>query len=99
MIPVKPLTVALSAIALFAAAAAHGQDAVDDTLSIPATPDQVETEMTATDLLNAVARLGYAEYRKIRREGDLYVVEVMTRDFQVREIVIDPHQGTVTERP
>jgi|GEM_PF-1779246 len=99
MTAAKPLSAALLAVALLAAGAAPAQEAVDDTLSIPVTPEQAEAEMSATDLLNAVGRLGYAEYRTIRREGRLYVVEVMTRDFQVREIVIDPRLGTVTERP
>ncbi len=85
----------------FAAALAAGSAAaqVDDRLSMPATPDQVETEMAVTDMLNALAGMGFAEYRSIRRDGDVYVVEVMTRDLQIREIELDPRTGAILDRP
>lgn len=55
-------------------------------------------EVPFTHLLNQMSRQGYAAYRSIRREGDVYVVEAMTTDFELVTLVVDPRTGQITQR-
>ena len=55
------------------------------------------TEMPITDLLNRVSQAGYAEYRSITRDEDVYRIEAIAPDFRPVVLEVDVVTGTISE--
>ena len=91
---------ALLAILAAAPAAAQTDSAgIDDRLSERVTEAEERQEVALTDLLNRLARQGFADIRSIRPEGDAYIVEAVDRELTVRRFRLDPASGTIAELP
>ena len=67
-----------------------------DGLSIPVTPEQEALEVTATDLLNRLSSLGFSEYRRFERVGDIYYIDVMTVHFEEITLRVDLNANEIT---
>ena len=65
-------------------------------LSIPVTPEQEALEITATDLLNRLSSLGFSEYRRFERVGDVYFIDVMTVHFEDITLRVDLNANEIT---
>ena len=97
--PLALSAAAMAALLAVALAPARPAAQVDEGLSERVTEAEEAEERALTDLLNRLARDGFADLRAVRREGDAYVVEAMDRDLQVRRFRLDPQAGSITEIP
>src|SRR5690554_4715161 len=92
------ITGAAMALALTAASAFAQDGRFNEQPNLPR--DQaVQNEMGLTSLLNQVAALGFADYRSTRREGNRYIIEAMTTDFEIVTITADLNSGQITVQP
>jgi hypothetical protein len=99
MLRAKATRLAFCAAAATAGFALPAAAQVDDRLSRPVTPTEERREESLTDLLNQLARQGFADLRSIRPENGSFVVEVVDRELAVRQFRLDPESGTITEIP
>ncbi len=99
------LKTVMTLLAAGAIAGAVGPVAAQTSEGITSTADpgylrgQDQIELTVTDLLNRLSGFGFAQYRRIERIGDDYLVEVMTRDFEVKLLRVDARSGAITVMP
>ena len=84
-----------TAISLLFATQGHAQQPN----SVPVTPEQATTEIALTSLLNQLFQLGIvSELHGIRREGDVYIADVTTIDFQRATLEINAITGQIVQR-
>ena len=65
-------------------------------LSIPVTPEQAALEVMATDLLNRLSSLGFSEYRRFERVGDVYFIDVVTGYLEEITLRVDLLANEIT---
>ena len=72
---------------------------VDDSLSERVTDADASREQTVTEMLNRLAREGFADLRSVDQQNGHYVVEAVDRDLQLRRFRLEPDTGSITEIP
>ncbi len=80
-----------------AAAQGPGTETITTTADPRYPAGQTPVELSLTELLNRLSGQGFAQYRRIERVGDDYLVEVMTRDYQVVTLRVDARTGQITQ--
>ena len=67
--------------------------------SVPVTPEQAQTEIQLTELLNQLFQMGFiSELHSIRRVEDSYVAEITTVEFERMTLEIDARTGQIAQR-
>lgn len=62
-------------------------------------PNQRPDEVAETTILNGLIAHGYAAIGPLRRDGDLYYVDVLTTTHEPQTLRIDPRTHEVTPIP